>query len=544
MGYTPSVLVVGGGPTATAIARDLSMRGLEVRLLAAGTLAGRTTARPVCRSGARFARTAPETATRWHAESERLRRIASHCVEPTGGVLVSLPGDGADVAATREACEAAGIPAESLDADEVQRLEPRLSSDVEAGVVVPDAAVDPFGLTVAQARSVRTYGGTVETHAEVVGVTVEDGAVRGVTVRRRGRAGTETVDADFVVDATGSRAGSLAAMAGFDLATERTRRVAVVANDRPTDAVVTRCGPGGPAVVPRGRRCVLGTADPAGEDPAAAVDAVWSRASALVPGLADTRPVRAYPERLDTGVSLDDGGEDDLPRGFRAVDHQARDGCWGFLTVFGGPLGVVRAAAEAVTDRVCAKFGIDRECLTDQHPLPGSGDEPTGQRLAERFGLDETVAARAAGRLGSRAGEVLDTGDPNPVVCACESVTRAEVRDVLDRDGVGTDLDAVRVHTGAATGECQGGRCWHRLASELHPAREPSAVERAVESLSASRWRGQRRALWGETLAGAMSTYALHAATMNRDRDLGDLDLDAFDSGPVWDEQSPGGGTP
>jgi hypothetical protein len=41
-----------------------------------------------------------------------------------------------------------------------------------------------------------------------------------------------------------------------------------------------------------------------------------------------------------------------------------------------------------------------------------------------------------------------------------------------------------------------------------------------------------------------MPTYALHAATMNRDRDLGDVDLDAFDSGPVWDEQSAGGGTP
>jgi glycerol-3-phosphate dehydrogenase len=91
-------------------------------------------------------------------------------------------------------------------------------------------------------------------------------------------------------------------------------------------------------------------------------------------------------------------------------------------------------------------------------------------------------------------------------------------------------------------GECQGGRCVHRLASHIHPGREPAAVDRALAELEASRWRGRRRALWGGNLAGAMSTYALHAATMNRDREPATLDLDAFDSGPVWDDPSPGGG--
>jgi glycerol-3-phosphate dehydrogenase len=550
MGYTPRVLVVGSGATATGIARDLAMRGLEVRLVAPDHLAA-TAHPPLLHSGARVAGSDPGVAARCRAENRILRRIADRWVEETGGVLTTPSGDDADddrLRALREACEAVDIPVEPLDGTRAREIEPGLSEAITGGLFVPDATVDPFGLTVAQAASAREYGATVETVAGVTDVTVEDGRVSGVEIARDGA--TERIDPDYVVNAAGLRVGEVAAMAGVDLPVDPAVGVTLVANGSPTGAVVSRLpsveGDGGRTdgeiasrgeLVPFGRRSVLTGPTDTGADVVDSVDLLLEAASVSVPGVADARPLRAsHGLRPEPGS----GPEAASPGGGRVVDHDRRDDRWGFLSVLAGPPVLVRSVAEAATDRICSKFGIDRDCLTADHALPGSGAGPSGEELAEVTGLDPTVATRAADRLGERAADVLDAPGPNPVLCACESVTRVEVEDAVDRSPRRIDLDAVRVRTRATMGECQGGRCAHRLAGRLHPGREPAAVDRALGDLEASRWRGRRRALWGENLAGAMSTYAFHAATMNRDAEPAEYDLDAFDSGPVWEDPVPG----
>lgn len=537
MGYTPRVLVVGGGATGAAVARDLAMRGLEVTLLDRGPLAGGATGRShgLLYSGARFAASDPETAVRYHAENQRLRAIAGHCVDETGGLVAALPGDDAGLERMQEACDEAGIDVEALDADGVQKLEPGLSSDVEGGLFVPDAAVDPFRLTVATAASAREYGASVETHAEVVDVLVEEGAVRGVEVRLEDVGESEELRVDYVVNAAGPWADRVAALAGIELSLTRSVATRLVVNERPTEAVVTRLRSGGgrDTITPFDRRCVLGTSGPNPDD--VGVDDLLS---ALVPGLSDARPLRGFRgERaaLDADATSKDGVTG-LSSGYRVIDHEQREGLWGISTVVGAPVALSRLAAEAVTDQVCGKFGIARDCLTGQHALPGSENEPDVGAVAREFGLGRTVASRAAGRLGGRAREVLGATDPNPVVCACESVTRAEVREAIDEErGDPTDLDAVRIRTRAGMGECQGGRCCHRVAMELYPSQKLSAVDAGLDGFARSRWSGCRRALWGEQLAAAMEAYALHATTMNRDTERGETDLDAFDSGPEWE---------
>jgi glycerol-3-phosphate dehydrogenase len=57
------------------------------------------------------------------------------------------------------------------------------------------------------------------------------------------------------------------------------------------------------------------------------------------------------------------------------------------------------------------------------------------------------------------------------------------------------------------------------LANELAPAFDPDRIEAARADLYQERWTGQRHALWGDQLAQAMLTYALHATTFNRDGD-------------------------
>jgi glycerol-3-phosphate dehydrogenase len=246
------------------------------------------------------------------------------------------------------------------------------------------------------------------------------------------------------------------------------------------------------------------------------------------------RPLYEPPEDGDTDA---DGQADttDLTRGFALLDHESRDGVWGMTTVVGGKLTTHRLMAERVADHVCGKFGIDRPCRTDEIPLPGSREPPeeTAAALAD-LDVPAPTAEHTHERQGARAAEVLDAPEPNPVVCPCRQVTRAEVREALAEAGTAaTDLDAVRRRTGVTTGDCQGAWCVHRVAAELHPEHGVEAVTRSLDALYQERWDGGRHALWGEQLGRAMDAYALHATTMNRDRPVDGADLSAFDAGPT-----------
>lgn len=541
MGYTPHVVVVGGGLIGTATARDLAMRGLDVTLVERGTLASGATGgvEGLLESGARYAVSDEKLASLCGEERETLREIASHCIEETGGLFVQHSTDDPEqYERVRDAASEAGISVEEFSGVEIREREPALSAEVERGFEVPAGTVDPDRLTVATARSAREYGATVLTRTEVTDLLVEDGALTGVeVVTPDGETGT--IQAQYVVNAAGASVGEVAEAAGIEVPVESSNRLAVVMDDRPTDRAVRRLRPGSAdeTVAPRGPRTALGMAGP-DSDAEGAVECVDQTIDALddvLRDVADSRFLRAsHPVHAEYATGGDDGGS----FGHSVLDHDQRDDVWGLSTVFGGTLTTHRLLAEKVATQICEKFGIDRPSHTGSTPLPGSESDPDDAELAATLDLDNDVLEASVRRLGGRAGEVLATDGPNPVVCQCEGVTRAEVKDALS-DGTAqeTDLEAVRVRTGAGRGSCMGGRCVHRLASPLYLKTGKATIEGEVESFLQNRWEDQRGVLWGDQLAQAMETYALHATTMSRDNDPGEVDLDQFDSGPEWDDE-------
>jgi glycerol-3-phosphate dehydrogenase len=75
------------------------------------------------------------------------------------------------------------------------------------------------------------------------------------------------------------------------------------------------------------------------------------------------------------------------------------------------------------------------------------------------------------------------------------------------------------------------------MAHELSPEHDERVVRESLDELYQERWKGQRHALWGEQLSQAMLNHALHATTMNRDRDPAsegesEIEYGAFDAGP------------
>ncbi|WP_207587635.1 anaerobic glycerol-3-phosphate dehydrogenase subunit GlpA [Halomontanus rarus] len=575
MAHDTEVLVLGGGSTGCGIARDLATRGLEVTLLERGNLTHGTTGRMhgLLHSGGRYAVSDQASARECIEENRVLREIAGHCVEETGGLFVQRPEDPDEYFREKlRGCRECDIPATVLSGAEAREVEPYLTKDVERAISVPDGAVDPFRLCVANAIDAERHGARIETHAEVIDLLREGDDVYGAVVRHETGPGkqsharpgtTEEITADHVVNATGAWAGQIGSMADLEIAVRPSKGVMTIMNVRQVDTVINRCRPKGDAdiVVPHETTAILGTTDDEVDDPddypeeGWEVDALIDTLSELVPILKDARTIRSFwgvrPLYEPPGTGTED--PTDITRDFFLLDHAERDGVGGMTSIVGGKFTTYRLMAEKISDHVCEKLGVRSSCTTAEEPLPGSENLETLLAGMDDFGLRSPVARRSAKRLGSRSQAVLETDEPNPVICACEGVTRAEIRDAISQSG--TDLNGVRIRTRASMGNCQGGFCCHVMANELAPEYEEPAVRAALDELFQERWKGERHALWGEQLSQAMLNYALHATTMNRDRDpaarssgSGDetetvesIDYGAFDAGRGRSAGSPAG---
>ena len=554
MASKPHIVVIGGGSTGTGIVRDLAMRGVEVTLLEQGNLTHGTTGRMhgLLHSGGRYAVADQASAKECMIENRVLQDIATHCVEMTGGLFVKRPEDSEEYFQKKlQGCHECDIPAEVLSAEEARAVEPHLAGDIEKAISVPDGAIDPFRLVVANAADAKKHDARVETHSTVTNLLIEDDAVVGVEVRHDSGTGervhgttgvTETIYADHVINATGAWAGQIGEMAGVDIEVRPSKGVMTIMNTRQVDTVINRCRPKGDAdiVVPHETTAILGTTDVEVDDPEDYPEEQWEvdlmidTLSQLVPMLSDARTIRSFwgvrPLYEPPEVGSDD--PTDITRDFFLLDHQERDNLHGLTSIVGGKLTTYRMMAEQITDHICERFGVNEPCRTADEPLPGSNDIRVIDDYMDEFGLRSPIGRRSADRLGSRIDEVLDTDDPNPTVCECEGVTRAEVQDAISQSG--SDLNAVRIRTRATMGNCQGGICSHRLANELHTTYDESVVIDAWNELLQERWKGQRHALWGQQLSQAMLNYALHATTQNRDHDPAadsSVDFTAFDSG-------------
>jgi len=566
MASVPHITVIGGGSTGTGIVRDLAMRGLDVTLVEKGNLTHGTTGRMhgLLHSGGRYAVSDQKSARECVEENYVLRDIATHCIEETGGLFVKRPEDTEEYFQEKlQGCRDCDIPVEVLSGAEAREMEPHLAPDVDKAIWVPDAAIDPFRLCVSNALDAERHGARVETHAEVTDVLIEDGEVVGLEIRHESGPGkrthrqtgeTERIETDHVVNATGAWAGRIGEFANVDIEVRPSKGVMTVMNTRQVDTVVNRCRPKGDAdiIVPHETACILGTTDEEVDDPEDypeegwEVDLMIDELSELVPMLKDARTIRSFWGVRPLYEPPEVGSEDptDITRDFFLLDHDERDDLPGMTSIVGGKLTTYRMMAESISDHVCEKFGVTATCRTADEPLPGSEDHAVLEEAMKRFGLRSPVARRSSQRLGSRTEQVLSSCDPNPVLCPCEAVSRAEVRDAIDQ--AGTDLNAVRLRTRASMGNCQGGFCSHRIASELHPSYDEPTVDDALAELVEERWKGERHALWGEQLSQAALKYTLQATTMNRDADPADAEVDwaAFDAGEqsVPDEAVADGG--
>ena len=493
------VLVIGGGATGAGVAHDAALRGFDTVLVDRKDLAEGTTGRfhGLLHSGARYVVKDPRSAKECMDENRILRRVAAHAIEDTGGLFVQTPWDEPDYADEFLAgCHQAGIPVEEIGPGEALAEEPRLNPRIARAFRVPDAAIDSWELVWACARSAEERGARVLPYHRVTGMLRDGDAVTGATVIDERDGSEKTIDAGFVINASGAWAAQIAAMAGCEGITILPGKGIMIAmNHRLVDTVINRCGrpADGDILVPIRTVSVIGTTDIRVRDPdelpvtRAEVDQMLDDGEKLVPGFRTARALRVWagvrPLFQDEKAAV--ASTRDVSRSHALLDHRARDGVKRFVTITGGKLTTFRRMAQDAVDAMCEQLGDHRPCTTQHEPLRGS--ESGGHMW-----------------LGARLESRERTLHDDQLICECELISRSRLEAVME-DGATANLDDVRRRLRLGMGPCQGGFCIYRATGILHSVSrlDQDAANRALFEFLQERWKGVQPILYGDQLRQA-----------------------------------------
>ena len=543
-----TVVVIGGGATGMGTLRDLAMRGVPAILLEQGGLAHGTSSRfhGLLHSGARYAVNDPTSAKECIEENMILRRIGKGCVEETEGFFVLTKEDDPNyVEPWLEGCKNAGISAKEISVMEALELEPNLAKDIVRVFRVPDSCVDGFRLCSHNKMSATRYGAKVFFYHQVTGINQKNGKVRSVSVKNAMTGETFDIGCRYLINAAGSWAGEVAALAGLHASITPDRGTLIGFNHRFTSRVINRLHASGDGdiFVPHGSITILGTTSVPTDRPDDTrptyeeVAELLTLGEPLFPLTREYRILRAF---AGTRPLYTPGGASGrkATRNFSVVDH-SKDGLEGMVSVFGGKLTTYRLMAERVTDDVCKHLGVDEPCRTAEEPLV---PEPKPEMLekAKKYFPMHAISLMAA-RLGDELPKVLEKAElagnnearatgthitdyaGNPLLCECELVSTVEV-DCVASDPDSHSLTDVRLRTRLGMGTCQGAFCSLRTIGSLaeHGIELKYPPTENVFRFLQERWKGLRPVMWGLQAREMEMGRAMYIGLLNLDGAMND----------------------
>ncbi|TAL39080.1 MAG: anaerobic glycerol-3-phosphate dehydrogenase subunit A [Spirochaetes bacterium] len=519
-------IVIGGGATGCGILRDLALRGIKAVLIEKNDIASGTTGRNhgLLHSGARYAVNDLESAQECIAENRILKKIARHCIEDTGGLFVTLPDD--DPGYHRklmEHCKYAGIPCEELSVGKALKIEPNLNPNALSALRVPDGTIDPFRLAAANILDAQEHGAKVHTHTFVTAIIQEGGTATGVHCHDTRTREDFEIFGRIIINASGVWGQRICALAGIELRMFPSKGAMVIIDYRLNSVVVNRCRipSDGDIIVPGDTVSLIGTTSKRIEYSQieelnvddGEIEVLLADGEKLIPNLSRTRVLRAY-----SGVRplIDVSGDVDgrtISRGIVLIDHAARDGVEGLVTIAGGKLMTYRLMAQMAVDLACKKLDVSRKCSTHREPLPGSELTMLPSKHIKYFtGIPQSVVGSTLYRHGERVRQILSLSKHNyALICECEMVCEGEVEYAIRNLNV-KDLVDLRRRTRIGMGPCQGELCSYRAAglfTRLKVATSDESNGMLIDFLE-ERWKGMKPILWGDGLREAEFTYWIY----------------------------------
>jgi glycerol-3-phosphate dehydrogenase len=531
------ILVIGAGATGLGAAWDSALRGYKTLLVEKGDLAHGTSGRyhGLLHSGARYVVRDPRSAIDCYRENMLLKRLMPSAIEDSGGLFVALTEDPPEyVEPFLAGCRAAGIPAEEISPAAALAQEPLLNPALARVFRVPDAACDSFDAAHAVSDAITRVGGEVKLRHRVVRLLQDGPRVVGAEVEDAATGEHVRLMADVVINCTGAWAGQIAALGGCQVNVTPGKGSMVAMNYRLVNTVLNRLKPpsDGDILVPVGTVAVIGTtevvvdsADRYAVEPWE-VELLMAEGEKLLPRFRQFRALRAwagvrplYQERVKADGETAAADSRLLTRSHAVLDHTARDGVEGFISVVGGKFTTFRLMAEEALNLAGDKLGTRRPCRTADTPIdpPGRSFHTLGARLAQS-----------------------ETGKRPDIICECELVNRGEIEQAL-RQSKSLVLNDLRRDLRLGMGPCQAGFCAYRAAGILHavygttdgkgaaPPEAGSAADTAdvpnvlrtnsalMEFLQ-ERWKGLRPVMWGANLRQMELDVAIYRSLLGADR--------------------------
>ncbi|HEX4561307.1 MAG TPA: glycerol-3-phosphate dehydrogenase/oxidase [Gemmatimonadales bacterium] len=433
------LLIIGGGITSAAIARDAALRGLSVGLIGKGDFAGGTSSHSsrLIHGGLRYLEHG-DLRLVFEASRERriLLRIAPHLVRPLPFVFPAYKGarvPGWKIFAALWLYDLLASfrnvhPHRWLSRKAARRVEPGLREKGLTGAGwYWDAQADDARLTLATLRAATLAGANVANYVEVTGLSKPDGRVQGCVVQDQITGQTATIQGKVVVNATGPWVDGLRRLDDAHAAPllRPTKGVHVVvprARIGHTNAITLLSPVDGRVmfILPWGDVSYIGTTDTddsgsPDEVRATGEDVIYllRSANALFPQArlapkdvistwAGLRPLLA-PEKSATPAQV-------------SREHRVVESASGMLTIAGGKLTTHRVMGRDVVDRVAQKLheadgrGIPARAATDHLVLPGGdiADLEVMVESARARDISDPVARHLVKAYGSESAGVVN----------------------------------------------------------------------------------------------------------------------------------------
>jgi glycerol-3-phosphate dehydrogenase len=432
---TPDLLVIGGGITGVAVARDAAMRGFRTALVEKDDFGSGTSSRSsrLIHGGIRYLENM-QFGLVFQCCNERrtMRKVAPRLVRPLPFLYPLYRGQRPAPWKMRlglNIYDAMGFVRKVqrhrwLQPDEVKRREPLVAGRGLLGAArFYDARVDDARLTLITAKAAHAHGALLANYARVVGLLKAGGRVAGAQVIDD-RTGREVeVRARVVINATGVWVDEVSALdehskrhmtrptKGIHLVIPRARLTSqhAVAFDVPRDGRHV-------FLIPWGDFAVIGTTDTDYDGPLDAPAATREDIEYLLEGVQHAFPgaLMKPDDVISTFAGLRpllfaEGGAYALSR-----EHEIVESPSGLITIAGGKLTTHRLMGKQLTDRaekrLADEFGVHQQhdCHTKE-PLSGaqfgqapvSGqDEQVSRHLMETYGSDAAwIVGCAEGNL-------------------------------------------------------------------------------------------------------------------------------------------------
>ncbi|NDV79290.1 anaerobic glycerol-3-phosphate dehydrogenase subunit A [Dysgonomonas sp. 511] len=507
------VIIIGGGATGAGIARDCAKRGINVLLLEQHDIATGATGRNhgLLHSGARYAVNDHESAKECIDENNILKKIAPHCLKPSGGLFLTLPEDDPTYQQTFvDACSKAGISAEIIDPKEALLLEPSANPDIIGAVKVPDGSIDPFRLTLSNILDAKKYGATIYTYHEVLKILKNGDQVQGVAVWDKITKTEKNIHAPIVVNAAGIWGQKMTVYADINpVKMLPAKGSLLIMGHRLNNIILNRCRKPADAdiLVPGETVSVIGTTSmriPYQDIDnltitTQEVDQLIRGGSKLSPILAKTRILRAYAGVRPLVAADGDIGGRNISRGIVLLDHEKRDGLKGFVSIVGGKLITYRLMAEMTTDLICKKMNLTAGCTTASDKLPGALDDK--MPVESNPSISRMQKQVLMSRYGDLSGNISPEIKDKYLACECEEVLADEVRSAIHKFHI-SNLSDLRRRTRLGMGTCQGTLCACRAAAIMNEEKvrcDYNAKQDLIDFLN-ERWKGMLPIAWADTL--------------------------------------------